>query len=427
MIGKDAKEEANKQLAEAEAAKRRAFLNEIEPILKDIGNTYKAELALTEDQQEWVNKQVEAVKQQTKILKESCQKGKDEYEDFTQEDKEVLIPPVRFGLMLNARSTSESNVRFFLRGKFYGAVQDVMMKHGIRKFRGFIALTDFAYTSVYQDIKIAQNYSLDDIKAAHGVNKKTLYTVATAEGDGAAEALKDHHQDLVKAKTPDQVKKILNPNYVPPLKSITTADNSAISPNGRMKADFFEAKGRIIMDGVSRYDFNNFQIWLANQDSWDRFMAWKKLEEEKAAEQESESEVAVEESTKLTNEPTDPLADAVNKNMGCWSNRDLTRDDDGNVDISVASGLEEGQEPTNFGDLYVKYMDENGAERVYRESLCRNRIPVRSEIWDRNVKQVVQKYHNVVYAGYSEDGEFVVGTKFVDGTPETRWTKCVSA
>jgi hypothetical protein len=415
------------QIAEAEAAKRRAYLDEIEPILKEIENTYKAELDLTEDQQEWVNKQVEQVKQQTKILKESCQKGKDEYEDFTDEDKEVLIPPVRFGLMLNARSTSESNVRFFLRGKIYGAVQDVMMKHGIRKFRGFIALTDFTCTSVYQDIKIAENYSLDDIKAAHGVNKKTLYTVATAEGDGAAEALKDHHQDLVKAKTPDQVKKILNPNYVPPLKSITTADDSAISPNGRMKADFFEAKGRIIMDGVSRYDFNNFQIWFANQDSWDRFMAWKKLEDEKAAEQETESEEKVDVSTELTNETTDPLTDAINKNMECWSNRDLTRDDDGNVDISVASGLEEGQEPTTYGDFLVKYIDESSVERVYRERLFRNRVPIRSEIWDGNVKQVVQKYHNVVYAGYSEDGEFVVGTKFVDGTPQTRWTKCANA
>ena len=78
------------QMAEAEAAKRRAYLDEIEPILKEIENTYKAELALTEDQQEWVNKQVEQVKQQTKILKESCQKGKDEYEDFTRRGQRSL-------------------------------------------------------------------------------------------------------------------------------------------------------------------------------------------------------------------------------------------------------------------------------------------------------------------------------------------------
>lgn len=441
MNDEERQERVEKQLEGAEAANRKAFSDEMAANRKEFEETHKKDLALTEEQQQWVEKQIEAVKQQTRILKEPSKKGEDEYEDFTQEDKEMMLPVIRLGLSLNTRGNADSNVRVFLRGKYYSVVQDAMERNNIRKFRGFIALTDFTHTSVYQDIKIAQNYSLDDIRAAHGVNKKTLYTVAVREGDGSAKALKDHHDDLVKAKTPDDVKKALDPKYVPPKKP---GPETAISPDGRIKAEFYEpgtkGKGRIVIVptegnvGVSYEYWTDFQLWFANQDSWNRFMVWKKLKDEEAAEREDESDSAdeepEEESTRFTNDESEPtlgLEDTVKFHQEIWGDDAFTHADDGNVNARSHLGLEDNDEKDveTRGDLFVEYLGEDGAKQVLRETIFGSGFPATSVEVTELMEKVVQEHPKALYAGIYEQDEFYVGARFVEGAPEIRWSNTI--
>lgn len=417
------------QLTQAEDAKPESYSDEMAQLRAEFEKTYGNYLSLTEEQQRWVDKQLEAAKQQTKILKGFERKGEDNYEDFTEEDKEMMMPDIRLGLLLNARGNADANVRAFLRGKYYSLVKDTMDKYKLRRFRGFIALTEFTPTSVYQDIKIAENYSLDDIRAAHGIKKKTLYTVAVKRGDGAADALREHHEVLTRAKTPDEVKRTLDPNYEPPRKQ---TPQSAISSDGTIKAEFFEpgtkGRGRIVIVptdgnvGVSDEYWGVFQTWFADPASWTRFTAWKNHRDEEADwTEDGDEEVPDEAVTDEASEPT--LAETVQSHQEIWADETFTHADSGSVNAKSYLGLDNGDsmDETLYGDLFVKFVDEHGVEQVVRETLVGPRFPTTGNELDQLRQRVSQEHPKPVYAGISRQDEFYVGVKWVEGTPATRW------
>jgi len=424
------------QMAEAEKKQREEFKTQIVQLLEQTEKEFNNDLNLSGVQQEWVQKRLEEVLNEERILKDS-KKG-DEYEEFTEEDKDALKPAIRQALELRALETGNSIVTSYLQGKFYKGVHEKMQTCGIKKYRGFCKLTGYSPTTVYRKVKIAENYSKESVENHPGVDLKALYEVAAKKGTHADEVLKNNHAALVKAGSDvHAVRKVLNPEYKPE-RSIPSADGVATS--GTLTAKFYRRKAKLVVENVSEDDWANFQLWFDNQDLWYRFKAHKTLKEHELEEHEfedlGEREVtltqvntpeteeatasAIEESKEGVNEPASSLKGTMAASEAAWDAPN-TREDDGNINVSDAFGIEYGDKRGLYGDLFIRCLDEDGDERVFREPVKGSKFPTTSAEYEEMWERVGQDHPTLKSVMLTEQDEFVVGTKMLEGNPVTKW------
>ena len=161
-MNENKKDLVENQMAEAEKKQREEFKTQIVQLLEQTEKEFNNDLNLSGVQQEWVQKRLEEVLNEERILKDS-KKG-DEYEEFTEEDKDALKPAIRQALELRALETGNSIVTSYLQGKFYKGVHEKMQTCGIKKYRGFCKLTGYSPTTVYRKVKIAENYTRESVE-----------------------------------------------------------------------------------------------------------------------------------------------------------------------------------------------------------------------------------------------------------------------
>jgi hypothetical protein len=426
------------QMAEAEKKQREEFKTQIAQFLKHTEKEFNNDLKLSDVQQEWVQKSLGDVLKQDRILKDS--KNGDEYEEFTEDDKDALKPAIRQALELRALETRNSAVTSYLQGKFYKGVHEKMQTCGIKKYRGFCKLTGCSHTTVYRKVKIAENYTRESVENHPGVDLKALYEVAARKGKDADEVLEKNHEALVKAGSDiHEVRKVLNPEYKPE-RPIPSADGVATSRDGTLRAQFYLRKAKLVIEGVSEEDWANFQVWFNNQDLWCRFKAHKTLKDQELEDQESEdlveregtsTQVDTPESVEATGSPFEESKKVVNgpapspeQTMAAYEtswDASNTRADDGNINVCDAFGIEYGDKRGLYGDLFIRCPDENGEEQVFREPVKGVKFPTTSAEYEETWERVGQDYPKVKSLMLTEQDEFVVGTKILEGNPVTRW------
>ncbi len=407
---------------------------QIAHLLEQTEQEFGNELNLNVAQQSWVQAKLDQALTQQTILKDTPGKGK--FEDFTAEAKDALKPAIKLGLALKALENGTAVVRSHLQGSFYGEVQKRMQGCGVKQFRGFCQLTGYSHTTVYRKVKIAESYSREALDAYPGVDLKALYEVAVKKGSEAPEVLAKNHSALTQAGSDiHEVRKILNSSYERPRKP---TPEIAISPDGRIKAEFYSGKigkGKIVIvptgdnTGVSHQDWADLQIWLTNQDCWAGFMAWKKLEEERIIEQEDEFDEASN-ATEVEAAPDDVQTDEegvlTTKELFAhcaarWSDP-KSREDDGNVNIAPEYGIGNLRDPGwLIGEVFIQYK-KNGTENLTRETIFNDRFPLTSDHVKKQLELIKGKYPDITAVMFADkEEEFIVGTKMVNGTPVTRW------
>ena len=147
-------------------------------------------------------------------------------------------------------------------------------------------------------------------------------------------------------------------------------------------------------------------------------------------ESDSTEDETEEESTRFTNDESEPtlgLEDTVKFHQEIWGDDAFTHADDGNVNARSHLGLEDNEEKDveTRGDLFVEYLGENGTKQVSRETIFGERFPATSAEVTELMEKVVQEHPNSLYAGISEQDEFYVGAKFVEGAPVIRWSNTI--
>ena len=417
MMTEQKNEQAEKNLVEAEKAMVEKFKTQMVQLLEEKEKELDTDVKLTEAQRLCVEKSLEEALQAEKILKDS--KNKDEYEDFTQEDKEILKPAILMALKLKAMETQGSAIVSHLQGTLYGGIKKTMQECKIKRFRGFCKLTGYSHTTVYRKVKVAESYKRETLENHPSVDLKALYEVAVNKGDKADETLANNHAALARAGSDvHEVRKILNPNYKP-VKKIVKPDGIANSPDNKLRAEFHLLKARIIIDGVTEADWANFQMLFINQNLWSQFKVWKKLREEELENRESGNlEEENDASTQVDTEDGETGANDILHTeelfavyQAQWDDPKCV-DDDGNMDIAPECGVDDLDAPGWLeGRLFVKYM-ENGSARFSHKKIFSNDFPLTSRQVNEQLEKIRQDHPGVTDAMFTDDEEhFVVGTE----------------